>query len=120
MSLKIDLGCGSNKKEGYIGVDILDVPGVDYVTDLSKNPLPFDPVPGSPKVVNVYSIWADFDTKLDLKLGSRLSNQGQYYKIDVDQDDIWSNSYSEDKKSLTLDKYQYTLVGISRTTTGSH
>jgi len=42
MGLKIDLGCGSNKKEGYIGVDILDVPEVDYVTDLSKNPLPFE------------------------------------------------------------------------------
>ena len=51
MSLKIDLGCGSNKKEGYVGVDILDVPGVDYVTDLSKDPLPFDdrnPYPGHP------------------------------------------------------------------------
>ncbi len=42
MGLKIDLGCGKNKKEGYIGVDILDAPEVDYVTDLSKKPLPFD------------------------------------------------------------------------------
>lgn len=39
--LKIDIGCGSCKKKGYIGVDILDVPGVDHVIDMMKEPLPF-------------------------------------------------------------------------------
>jgi SAM-dependent methyltransferase len=39
--LKLDLGCGQNKKEGFKGVDIWDGPGVDYVADLFKFPLPF-------------------------------------------------------------------------------
>ena len=37
----IDLGCGRNKLPGAIGVDLLDLPGVDYVVDLSER-LPFD------------------------------------------------------------------------------
>lgn len=40
--LRIDLGCGSAKKEGTLGVDILPSPGVDYVLDLEKRPLPFE------------------------------------------------------------------------------
>jgi len=34
--LRIDLGCGLNKKEGYLGVDILPLPGVDYIVDIEK------------------------------------------------------------------------------------
>jgi SAM-dependent methyltransferase len=41
-SFRIDLGCGSNKKEGTLGVDILAGPGVDYVLDLATSPLPFE------------------------------------------------------------------------------
>lgn len=36
MSLKIDLGCGSNKREGFKGMDILPLPAVDYVIDLEN------------------------------------------------------------------------------------
>lgn len=39
--LRIDLGCGSNKKEGTLGIDLLPAPGVDYVIDMEKQPLPF-------------------------------------------------------------------------------
>lgn len=35
-TLKIDLGCGPNKKEGFKGMDILPLPGVDYMVDLEK------------------------------------------------------------------------------------
>jgi len=34
--LKLDLGCGINKKEGFVGVDVLDFEGVDVVADLRK------------------------------------------------------------------------------------
>lgn len=32
----VELGCGPNKVPGRIGVDMLDLPGVDIVADLSK------------------------------------------------------------------------------------
>jgi SAM-dependent methyltransferase len=41
MDLRIDLGCGSVKKEGTLGIDISPGPSVDYVVDLSTQPLPF-------------------------------------------------------------------------------
>ena len=33
---RIDLGCGSNKKEGTIGLDFAPGPGVDLVVDLNS------------------------------------------------------------------------------------
>ncbi len=38
----LELGCGPNKKEGRIGIDRLDLPGVDIVADLNGG-LPFLP-----------------------------------------------------------------------------
>ena len=34
--IRIDLGCGKNKKEGWTGVDVRKFPGVDIVADLRK------------------------------------------------------------------------------------
>lgn len=34
--IRIDIGCGKNKKEGFIGLDQFPIPGVDVVTDLTK------------------------------------------------------------------------------------
>lgn len=34
--IKVDLGCGSRKNQGFIGVDIYPWPGVDLVADLTK------------------------------------------------------------------------------------
>jgi len=39
--IKIDLGCGVDKLEGYIGLDIKPGPMVDIVHDLTKTPWPF-------------------------------------------------------------------------------
>lgn len=39
--MKLDLGCGKNKKEGFIGVDSRPFDGVDVVTDLRK-PWPWE------------------------------------------------------------------------------
>ncbi|MBN1796368.1 MAG: class I SAM-dependent methyltransferase [Sedimentisphaerales bacterium] len=38
----IDLGCGAKKKEGTIGIDSVDLPNVDIVTDIEQG-LPFLP-----------------------------------------------------------------------------
>lgn len=37
----LDLACGAVKKEGYEGVDVLDLPGVDFVWDLEDFPWPW-------------------------------------------------------------------------------
>lgn len=37
----IDLGCGRNKLQSAVGVDVLDLPGVDVVADLNRR-LPFE------------------------------------------------------------------------------
>lgn len=42
MAMKIDFGCGQRKKEGYVGVDALSLPGVDIVHDLNIFPYPFE------------------------------------------------------------------------------
>lgn len=39
-SIKIDLGCGENKQEGFIGIDMRDVKGVDIVHNLEEFPYP--------------------------------------------------------------------------------
>lgn len=36
--LKLDLGCGKNKREGFLGVDALHFKGVDRLCDLRKTP----------------------------------------------------------------------------------
>lgn len=40
--VKIDLGCGPNKKEGFVGVDQFAFPNVDHVVQIAKEPLPFE------------------------------------------------------------------------------
>jgi len=39
--LKIDIGCGSNKRAGFVGLDRVDLPGVDHCCDFTTQPLPF-------------------------------------------------------------------------------
>ena len=40
--LGIDLGCGSKKRPGFVGLDYVAAEGVDRVYDVSKDRLPFD------------------------------------------------------------------------------
>ena len=39
--MKVDIGCGPNKKEGFVGVDQYPFPGVDHVVNVAKDSLPF-------------------------------------------------------------------------------
>lgn len=41
MSLKIDIGCGSSKRAGFLGVDRSPGAGIDHVIDIERDPLPF-------------------------------------------------------------------------------
>jgi hypothetical protein len=40
-SIRLDLGCGENPQEGFLGVDKVKYPKVDIVHDLEKFPWPF-------------------------------------------------------------------------------
>ena len=40
--LKLDIGCGLNKKDGFIGIDKSPDVGADYVVDIEHAKLPFD------------------------------------------------------------------------------
>jgi SAM-dependent methyltransferase len=40
--LKLDFGCGKNKREGFVGVDQYKFDGVDHVLNAGKDPFPFD------------------------------------------------------------------------------
>jgi hypothetical protein len=41
-NLKLDIGCGLSKHEGFLGIDIIPLDGVDLVHDLNQFPYPFD------------------------------------------------------------------------------
>lgn len=41
-NLKLDIGCGTSKSAGFIGIDILPFDGVDIVHDLNQFPYPFE------------------------------------------------------------------------------
>lgn len=38
----LDIGCGSNKRPSFLGIDKLDLPGVDFVLELETEALPFE------------------------------------------------------------------------------
>jgi hypothetical protein len=40
--MKLDIGCGANKKEGFTGIDIAAIEGVDIVHDLNVYPWPIE------------------------------------------------------------------------------
>ena len=40
--IRVDLACGDTKKEGYIGVDIIETASTDIVHDLNQYPWPFE------------------------------------------------------------------------------
>lgn len=41
VKMKIDLGCGTKKKEGFIGLDQFPMPGVDHVLQIGTERWPF-------------------------------------------------------------------------------
>ena len=40
--MKLDLGCGVQKKPGFLGVDKIETAQTDYVFDITKDRFPFD------------------------------------------------------------------------------
>lgn len=40
--IKLDIGCGTKKLEGFVGLDRTSFPGVDVIHDITKTPWPFE------------------------------------------------------------------------------
>jgi SAM-dependent methyltransferase len=40
--LRVDFGCGKNKRKGFIGVDVIDFEGVDVVLDIGTDRWPWE------------------------------------------------------------------------------
>ncbi len=40
--MKLDIGCGKNKKEGFIGIDTIAFPGVDLLLNVGKEKWPYE------------------------------------------------------------------------------
>tara|TARA_R110000868_G_scaffold267_1_gene2317 strand:+ start:464 stop:961 length:498 start_codon:yes stop_codon:yes gene_type:complete len=40
--IRLDIGCGASKHPGFVGIDKLDLPGVDIVHDLEQTPWPLE------------------------------------------------------------------------------
>lgn len=38
--IRLDIGCGANKQDGFVGLDMRDLPGVDVVWDFLRMPWP--------------------------------------------------------------------------------
>lgn len=38
--IRLDIGCGASKNPGFVGIDMLKLPGVDIVHDLEETPWP--------------------------------------------------------------------------------
>lgn len=41
VEIRLDIGCGTNKRPGHIGIDVLKFDGVDVVMDVRKTPWPY-------------------------------------------------------------------------------
>ena len=85
--LKLDLGCGDRKTEGYLGVDKHKTPSVDVVCDLTKYPWPwkdgaveaimcnhfFEHIPGKQRGIFMNECYRI------LKVGGTMTIQGPYW-----------------------------------------
>lgn len=40
LGVKLDIGCGASKQQGFVGIDVRPFPGVDIVWDIEKFPWP--------------------------------------------------------------------------------
>jgi hypothetical protein len=55
-TVKLDLGCGTRKQEGFLGIDIRPFPGVDRMCDLRKTPWTLCPVATTDADVSGYAL----------------------------------------------------------------
>jgi ubiquinone/menaquinone biosynthesis C-methylase UbiE len=96
--MKLDIGCGQNKKEGFIGLDCLRMPGVDIVCDINKDKIPLE----DSSIDEIYSM--HFLEHVDNVLST--------------MEEIWRISKSGAK--ITIAVPYFTSVGAFRDPTHQH
>jgi SAM-dependent methyltransferase len=65
-SIKLDLGCGGNKQEGFVGMDKRKVKGVDIVHDIQEFPWP---IPDNICSMILFShVWEHVEPKFRIQL----------------------------------------------------
>ncbi len=110
MATVLDIGCGNNKVPGAIGVDCVELPGVDVVTDANE-PLPFDDA--SVDEVHCYHVLEHLDNAVDLiEEIWRVCRQGGRVHIRVPH---YSSCYAwadpTHKRPFALDYFSYFRPG---------
>jgi predicted SAM-dependent methyltransferase len=124
--VKLDLGCGISKREGYLGVDCIQLPGIDLVHDLNKLPYPFKD--GEIDEVFMDNVLEHLDNPLKVmeevyricKDGAKITISVPYFRsfyatIDPTHRNFfgvnWFNYFDPDH--LFHKKYQYTKAKLS-------
>lgn len=65
--IQLDIACGANKQQGFVGIDIQDLPGVDIVHDLMQFPWP---IPDKSVVRAMSSHFVEHIPKVQIYLGA--------------------------------------------------
>jgi DNA modification methylase len=85
--LKLDLACGDNKREGYIGIDIADTESVDHVVDLQVFPWPIESESAEEINCGHYIEHIKHDNvALDLKEALNKSNSFEEFKENINSE----------------------------------
>ena len=69
-NIKLDVGCGQYKKEGFIGIDCRSLDGVDIVHDIQEFPWPLDD--NSCVEIQMILVWACIEPKYRIKIMDEL------------------------------------------------
>jgi hypothetical protein len=68
--IKLDVGCGQYKIDGYVGIDQRDIKGVDIVHDICEFPWPIADDSCTDIVMNL--VWACIEPKFRIKVMDEL------------------------------------------------
>jgi len=123
--VKLDVGCGTNKQPGYVGLDRVQTPGVDIVHDIQKFPWP---VPsGSCSSILMSRVWEYVEPKHRDRLmnelwrvcrhdgqlllaspyaGTLLANSGNHYSCPTE---LTFLAYTPDWPTITIGRQAYPL-----------
>lgn len=87
--LKLDLACGNNKREGFVGIDIAETEAVDHIVDLRVFPWPIESESAEEINCSHYIEHIKHDNvALDLKQILDKSNSFEEFKENINSEDF--------------------------------